>query len=661
MLARIAVAAGLLTLASQGWNASGGDDVTQGFAGRWSTTFGEMELRVVDERLEGAYTMEGQRCPIAGRIVDGRFEFEYQEPSVSGVGWFELADDGSSFAGEWREEGATEWSPWTGQRLAVRPAVPELQSVDDTTVVGFSGLWETPYGRLRLIERGGYLHGIFADARDMHDYFSIPVAESRQLQWSPQEGLAGYHLSLELSADGRTLTGQRWYRDDNRPDPWSASRLTLQRDKRWLIVLEARWESHLEEHEYTFGKMLDAYFDRTPHVEVRHRVFNDAADFERYGFEIAFLAEPTVVCVATHGSTDGVTVCDDLLGPDFMADVFRFADSVELVHYSSCLIMAGTIAEQMHRSLRTFAQFAISGYGSSVDWAGSAVIEFMYLDLIFSRGMSPAEANAATIAMMPFAGVGHASPVGEADLRIALPPTFDSHEPPVTPGANLALSFDGRDDYVEIPGLTIDGSTPITLEAWICIHPDTNPRASGTPLSLAGPVDLSIRTTATSDWTARCGIVTATGSQARIHSSVRLGDMRGKLTHVAAVWDGRLFTFFVNGQPTDAAPEQFPAEWSGADAAVLLIGAASRPDSSGTTIHFNGMIDEVRISSNARYYSESGEPVAFDPQPHMEVDDHTLGLYHFDEAAGSAVLDASPHARNGEMHGTERVPSLLAP
>jgi hypothetical protein len=515
---------------------------------------------------------------------------------------------------------------------------------------------------MRLIERGGYVHGVFADARDLHDYFSIPVAESRQLEWSPQQGQAAYHLSLELSDDGSTLTGDRWYRDNERRTSWSADRVTPQSGKTWLVVLEARWESGLEEQEYTFGEMLNAYFDRTPNVQVRHRVFNDAADFERYGCEIAFLAEPTLVCVATHGSSEGVSVCDESLGPEFMADVFRFGDNVSLVHYSSCLIMAGSISETMHSSLQTFARFPISGYASSVDWAGSAVIEFMYFDLIFNRGMSPQVAHAAVLEMMPFAGVGLSnSPVGEADLRIALPPTGESNESAFGADANLALSFDGRDDFVEIPGLSIVPGEPITLEAWIQINPDANPRSVGVPLHLAGPVDLGIKTSAALDWAARYGAMTDTGSQAMLQSAVRTGDMRGQLTHVAAVWDGNRLTLFVDGQPVENAAEQLPGEWGSVENPQLWIGASRRGATNGTSYHFGGVIDEVRVSSIARYYDELGSPVVFEPQPQFECDEHTLGLYHFDETSGTEVVDTSPHGHNGVIYGATRVPSLLAP
>ncbi len=660
MPARIVAAMCVLTFACGPSSRALGDDRAQGFVGQWETTFGEMNLSVTEDRVEGAYIMGGARCPIEGRMANGRFEFTYQEPSVAGEGWFELAADGSTFSGEWREVGVTQWSTWTGTRMAARPATtPIVEPIADVAGVGFAGLWETPHGRLRLIERGGYLHGIFADSRDMHDYFSIAGAATRQVEYAPQDGLSGYHLKLELSDDGSTLTGERWYRDNDRTG-WSAMRITPQPDKTWLVVLEARWESSLEEGEYTFGEMLNAFFDRTPHVQVRHRVFNDAVDFERYGCEVAFLAEPVVVCVATHASSEGVTVCDELLGPELMADVFRFGDSVQLVHYSACQIMAGTISQTMHETLQTFARFPISGYGSTVDWAGSAVIEFMYLDLIFNRGMSPEAAQAAVVDMMPFAGTGHPSPAGEADFRIALPPPASEVESEFADGDSLALSFDGRDDYIEISGLELDYDSDVTIEAWIEIDPDANPRSAGVPIHLTGPVNLSLWTSSSVDWSARCGVVTSAGSQTTLRSTTRMGDRRGVLSHVALVWNGNRPTLFIDGQPVGGVQE-FPGEWNFNETPRLLIGAGLRTGAERPSLSFRGKIDELRVSTVTRYLDESGEPVAFEPPRQFELDDQTLALYHFDEASTTEVVDVSPNALHGVIHGATRVPSILAP
>ena len=49
------------------------------------------------------------------------------------------------------------------------------------------------------------------------------------------------------------------------------------------------------------------------------------------------------------------------------------------------------------------ATFPISGYTRTADWGGSAVVDFTLLDLIFSHGLSPADAVAKTRQMLSFA------------------------------------------------------------------------------------------------------------------------------------------------------------------------------------------------------------------------------------------------------------------
>jgi hypothetical protein len=86
------------------------------FAGDWKTTYGPMTLTQSGSKIYGAYDMGGQRCLIVGKVENGRFEFVYGEPNAYGEGYFELSSDGSSFSGKWRENGASEWSDWTGER-----------------------------------------------------------------------------------------------------------------------------------------------------------------------------------------------------------------------------------------------------------------------------------------------------------------------------------------------------------------------------------------------------------------------------------------------------------------------------------------------------------------------------------------------------------------
>ncbi len=62
-------------------------------------------------------------------------------------------------------------------------------------------------------------------------------------------------------------------------------------------------------------------------------------------------------------------------------------------------------------------------------------------------------------------------------------------------------------------------------------------------------------------------------------------------------------------------------------------------------ISYNGLLDEVRLSTSLRYTSPfSPSTVPF------ESDAETVGLYHFDEGAGSTAVDSSGRSdQNGEL------------
>jgi hypothetical protein len=50
------------------------------------------------------------------------------------------------------------------------------------------------------------------------------------------------------------------------------------------------------------------------------------------------------------------------------------------------------------------APFPISGYMTSVDWAQSALTEFVYLDMMLEKGLRPAKAAEQFLRVVRFAG-----------------------------------------------------------------------------------------------------------------------------------------------------------------------------------------------------------------------------------------------------------------
>ncbi len=247
--------------------------------------------------------------------------------------------------------------------------------------VTFEGVFATNLGRLRIIEKSktenvGVISG----------------------------GASGPLVDLKLSNNGMNITG--FYRvKGEESKPFFGTRLVPLPGKVWLMVMEARWETSLEDREYAFGDILKAFFDRTPNVEVRRRPFSDARSLKRWLEEITFIPEPVVVTIAAHGEKEGLWVDGANIPASVVADGLKYAASLKALHFSSCLVMKGKFGQEIFKQLSANGIKApVSGYKNSIDWAASALFEMNYFDLILSRGMGAAEASKTALVMFPVVG-----------------------------------------------------------------------------------------------------------------------------------------------------------------------------------------------------------------------------------------------------------------
>ena len=118
--------------------------------------------------------------------------------------------------------------------------------------------------------------------------------------------------------------------------------------------------------------------------------------------------------------------------------------------------------------------------------------------------------------------------------------------------------------------------------------------------------------------------------------------------HIAGVYDGVEVRLYVDGQLVDRQAAKGKRKHNG----LPLIVGADVTKEGGATSHFKGQLDEVRISTVARY---SGE--AFTPARRFESDSATALLLHMDGALGWWAPDASPASCNAELqHGARVAP-----
>ena len=361
------------------------------FTGDWAATYGPLKLKQTGTHVVGSYELEGKIGLVKGTVAGRRLTFTYREPNAAGEGWFELAEDGASFDGRWREDDDTSWSRWTGERTAAVQAAAT-----------FDGVWSSSYGAMRLAQDGENVRGFYRMSDGRFADITGTIKDDR-LEFSYDEQGTKGTGHFELVPPGNAFTGV-WQAEDGAEGDWTGARIEALPGRVWLVILEARWETSLTDREYAYGTMLESYFARMQNVECRHRFFDDADSLMRVCAEIPFLPEPAVVVIASHGSEEGLAVGNRRIDAAEIAGCFARADNVTLLHFSSCLIMAGKLPADISKNLPAGISFPMSGYTTSVDWGASAAAEFLYFDLILGRGLEPADAIRRLVELLPVAG-----------------------------------------------------------------------------------------------------------------------------------------------------------------------------------------------------------------------------------------------------------------
>jgi hypothetical protein len=214
-------------------------------------------------------------------------------------------------------------------------------------------------------------------------------------------------------------------------------------------------------------------------------------------------------------------------------------------------------------------------------------------------------------------------------------------EPPTTePAANYSLEFDGVRAYAQAPTLTFDWSHPLTLEcfAW------ADGARSQTHVVTLG--DIAIKRAGGGE-TWQMDVRNDQGAFRILASSPA---PERQWTHLAAVWDGKWLTFFVDGRQQGMLEDNRarPTRW--ATAMTLGIHLANNFDAST----FRGRIDEVRVSKTARYRENFTPPP---PQQRFPLDADTVALFHMDEGQGSVLHDSANPGHEGRIFGAAWAPA----
>src|SRR2546423_8820756 len=319
----------------------------QNFTGRWITTYGPMELTQEGSHVTGSY---GADATLEGTVEKDRLVFRYQEPNAAGEGWFVLKRAGK-FVGQWRPDGAELWAPWQGER-------------------GFDGVWRTTYGPMRLFHHADRIHGFY-------EGMGSATVEGRwdgeRFVFRYQEPKAAGEGWFTINGDDSAFEGAWRPEGSEEWGQWRGRRVYPEPGRRWLVVLEAHWQKSLADEEYSFGHMLREFFAREGNIGVRHRFFPNEAGLEKWCRELMYLAEPTVLAIATHGTQEGLVAHGQPIAPRVLVENLVWAENLLLVHFSACLMLHDSPAGEAARKLQNLKRFPVSGYTTSVDWAASAI------------------------------------------------------------------------------------------------------------------------------------------------------------------------------------------------------------------------------------------------------------------------------------------------
>lgn len=325
--------------------------------------------------MVGVYRYADVEGRLEGEVNGDTLKFGYVEPEERGRGVFRLLRPGK-FTGSYTADGESRARSWQGER-------------------GWDGVWESDFGRVRLVHEAERIHGFYEGAGP-----AVIEGELRgdRLEFRYREPSASGEGRFQLSEDSRAFSGEWRAQEGAEWSPWSGRRLQAEPGITWLVVLEAHWQRSLAESEYAFGDMLREIFARLPNVRVRQRFFHDAQSLEHWCRELLYLPEPAILTIASHGVAEGLSVHGEVINTTRVLESLRYAENLKLLHFSSCLIgLDGQDA-------LTRQPYSVSGYTTSVDWGASALLEFTYLDLILNRGLEPAEAAEKLPALISYAG-----------------------------------------------------------------------------------------------------------------------------------------------------------------------------------------------------------------------------------------------------------------
>ena len=221
-------------------------------------------------------------------------------------------------------------------------------------------------------------------------------------------------------------------------------------------------------------------------------------------------------------------------------------------------------------------------------------------------------------------------------------------------GQDYSLSFDGVDDYVEVPHDNIQNvSDELTISAWIKAEAgsptEKNYIVNKSKSGSGTHSDDSYWFYITDEGNLVAGISYGSDSEDFYPSGGGLLD--GQWHHVAWVFDRPINSFYIDGIHTGDSFDEFNYDINSSDENIYL--GAQYHD--GLTNHFIGNIDNVQIWNNGLSEQEIQDYIIDEPSGNEEG---LVSYWKFNAGEGETLYDHSGNQNHGTINGAPWVENI---
>ncbi len=225
--------------------------------GIWQTTFGELRLRQVGTEVVGDYDKHGT---IIGKYNASSGQVKGQFTYGNKKGHFTWTIKNGQLDGKWGYKNKPAKNQWTGKRVTAQTG--EIKSHP------WSGVWDTNYGQLRLLQRGGIVEGLYnkGDAKITKAEYNV---RTKKLKGTFDNNGRKGNFEFTLSGLGTaqpSFKGKWAWGDATPKQAWNGKRVehTESLSRSYLVVEDKTRDYHFELKNFCIQNHNEGWGDEEP-------------------------------------------------------------------------------------------------------------------------------------------------------------------------------------------------------------------------------------------------------------------------------------------------------------------------------------------------------------------------------------------------------------